>query len=259
MRSSATRPLSVCCPPNTCSSAVTSVAASVGVSAGSITIAPRSPRRTCSCDTWCEWYQYVPASVASNRYTWRPPTGTASCVMPATPSAAFGTSMPCQCSVAPSATDSFTKVTSTRSPCRARISGPGDVPFTVYPSMRRPPGTSNASWRATSSTRTSAGRSGSAVRAVTLTSPMAPMVPDAAEAPDPLASCSPWPACPCPSPPPPPLCPSPMAMTEYSPSSVELHARAPAPSAVTTATPTTPQRRSSRRDGIGGRPLGGSR
>ena len=36
-------------------------------SAGSMTIAPSSPRTTCSCDTWCEWYQYVPASVASKR------------------------------------------------------------------------------------------------------------------------------------------------------------------------------------------------
>ncbi len=60
-----------------------------------------------------------------------PPAGTASWVTPATPSIAFGTSTPCQCSAIPAVTDSFLRCTSTRSPWVAVIVGPGEVPFSV--------------------------------------------------------------------------------------------------------------------------------
>ena len=65
-------------------------------------------------------------SATNGRRTCRP--GTASWVTPATPSSALGTSTPCQCRVTPSGTP-VDRVTSTRSPCCARIVGPGDVPF----------------------------------------------------------------------------------------------------------------------------------
>ena len=45
------------------------------------------------------------------------PGATASCVTPATPSSAFGTSTPCQWIVTPSSMSLFTSVTSTSSPC----------------------------------------------------------------------------------------------------------------------------------------------
>ena len=57
-----------------------------------------------------------------------PPTGTASWVTPATPSSAFGTSMPCQCRATPSGTSLLRSVTCTRSPCVASISGSGRRP-----------------------------------------------------------------------------------------------------------------------------------
>ena len=72
---------------------------------------PNSPPRTWACETWCEWYQYVPASSATNRYTCCSPGATASWVTPATPSSAFGTSTPCQCSVTPSGTSTLDSVT----------------------------------------------------------------------------------------------------------------------------------------------------
>lgn len=59
--------------------------------------------------------------------------------------------------------------TSTRSPWAARITGPGDVPFTEYPATVRPSASVTRPDRAVSSTRTSAARFGSARRSVTLT------------------------------------------------------------------------------------------
>ena len=36
-------------------------------SGGLTTRAPRSPPCTWACETWCEWYQYVPTWSATNR------------------------------------------------------------------------------------------------------------------------------------------------------------------------------------------------
>ena len=62
-----------------------------------------------------------------------PPTMTASWVTPATPSIAFGTSMPCQCRATPSVTETLVSCTSISWPCTAVIVGPGEVPLTVKP------------------------------------------------------------------------------------------------------------------------------
>ena len=75
---------------------------------------------------------------------------TASWVTPATPSSAFGTSTPCQWIVTPSSTSSFTSVTSTRSPCRTRSSGPGDRPSNVKASTVPPEARRTVACRATS-------------------------------------------------------------------------------------------------------------
>src|SRR5216683_7618340 len=57
-----------------------------------------------------------------------PPGATASCVIPATPSSALGTLIPCQW-MEVAAGRWLTRVTLTQSPCVTRSSGPGTVPL----------------------------------------------------------------------------------------------------------------------------------
>jgi hypothetical protein len=143
------RPPSVSIPSSSWATTRRSSDGSAAGSRGSITNAPNSPRATwLEDDSWL-WYQNVPVWSARKRYVYEPPGGTASCVTPATPSSAFGTSTPCQWIVTPGSTSRLTSVTSTRSPRYARSTGPGTIPSNVSASTSRPDGRRIVASRAT--------------------------------------------------------------------------------------------------------------
>ena len=86
---------------------------------------------------------------------------------PATPSIAFGTSMPCQWTVVDSVSSRLTSRTSTSSPSRTRISVPGTVPPNVQASTTAPDLRATLASSATRVKRLTAPTKGPAVRSET--------------------------------------------------------------------------------------------